>query len=337
MQLLNGQYNFLYSEYNRTQLRNNRILLERQNEVKQKIPELAELDQVISDLSLSMTKAALDGEKADVDKLKKDISIISGKKEMLLKQNGYPSDYLKPIYDCKDCKDTGYIGDHKCHCFEKRIVDYLYQQSNLKEVLEHENFSIFSFDYYPDDYIEESTGSTPRDNIHKIYESARNFSTNFDKTHENLLLYGNTGVGKTFLTHCIAKEALDHSHTVVYLTSLGLFDILEKNKFDRTLSSAEKSATVSYILDCDLLIIDDLGTELNNSFTSSQLYQVIDTRLIHQKSTIISTNLSFDDLRDQYSERIFSRITSGYSLLKLTGDDIRLHKAISARHSSINA
>lgn len=95
----------------------------------------------------------------------------------------------------------------------------------------------------------------------------------------------------------------------------------------------EKSATVSYILNCDLLILDDLGTELNNSFTSSQLYRVIDFRLIHQKSTIISTNLSFDDLREQYSERIFSRITSSYSLLKLTGDDIRLKKAIHARHS----
>ena len=114
---------------------------------------------------------------------------------------------------------------------------------------------------------------------------------------------------------------------MVYLTALDLFDILEKNKFDKALRSVEKSAVVSYILDCELLILDDLGTELNNSFTSSQLYQVIDTRLVRGKSTIISTNLSFDDLREQYSERIFSRITSRYSLLKLTGDDIRLKKA----------
>jgi DNA replication protein DnaC len=115
----------------------------------------------------------------------------------------------------------------------------------------------------------------------------------------------------------------------VYLTSLKLFDILETYKFDRQLSQAEKNATVTYILDSDLLIIDDLGTELNNTFTSSQLYRCIDTRLNHGKSTVISTNLSFDDLREQYSERIFSRITSNYTLLKITGDDIRLKKALS--------
>lgn len=333
MQLLNEQFNFLYSEYNETQLKNNRLLLERQKEIKLKIPELAELDETIAELSVNAAKAAFDGSKKESERLGKEISNISRKKETILAQNGYPADYLAPIYNCPDCKDTGYIGDQKCHCFRKRIVEYLYQQSNLQKVLETENFSHFSEEYYPDDYIEESTGLTPRENIRKIHQNALFFSKNFSKTHDNLLLYGNTGVGKTFLTHCIAKEALDNSHTVVYLTSLGLFDILEKNKFDRDLSSIEKSATVSYILDCDLLIIDDLGTELNNSFTSSQLYQVIDMRLIHQKSTIISTNLSFDDLREQYSERIFSRITSGYSLLKLTGDDIRLKKAITARHS----
>ena len=130
------------------------------------------------------------------------------------------------------------------------------------------------------------------------------------------------------MTNCIAKELLDCSHTVVYLTSLKLFDILESYKFDRDLSQIEKNATVSYILDSDLLIIDDLGTELNNSFTSSQLYHCIDTRLNNNRSTIISTNFSFDDLREQYSERIFSRITSNYILLKITGDDIRLKKAI---------
>lgn len=333
MQLLNEQYNSIYSKYNETQLKNNRVLLARQKEVRDAIPDFKELDNTIAELSIQVARAALDGEKTDVDKLKQDISVISKKKMSLLIQNGFPEDYLQPIYNCSDCKDTGYIGDEKCHCFQKRIVEYLYEQSNIQDILENENFSHFSLEYYPDDYIEETTGLTPRDNIKKIHETAQFFSKNFHQTHDNLLLYGNTGVGKTFLTHCIAKEALEHSHTVVYLTSLGLFDILEKNKFDKDLTSFEKSATVSYILDCDLLIIDDLGTELNNSFTSSQLYQVIDTRLVHQKSTIISTNLSFDDLREQYSERIFSRITSSYTLLKLTGDDIRLKKAIIARHS----
>lgn len=333
MRLLNEQFDFLYAEYNKIQLENNRLLFERQKEIREKIPEFQELDHAVAEQSVRMTRAAFNGEQANIDQLHRDISSITKKKTALLTSNGYPADYLEPIYHCPDCRDTGYIGGEKCHCFKKKIVDYLYEQSNLKEVLENENFSHFSMEYYPDDYVEETTGLTPRDNIRKIYETAVFFSNHFDETKGNLLLYGNTGVGKTFLTHCIAKEALDHSHTVVYLTSLGLFDILEKNKFDRDLRSSERSASVSYILDCDLLIIDDLGTELNNSFTSSQLYQVIDSRLIQQKSTIISTNLSFDDLREQYSERIFSRITSNYSLLKLTGDDIRLKKAIAARKS----
>lgn len=331
MQLLNEQFDFLYSGYNETQLKNNRILLERKQEIHSLIPEYAELDHIIGDLSVNMAQTALDGQTSDIEKLNRDIQVITKKKETLLVQHGFPADYLNPVYECGDCQDTGYIGDEKCHCFQKKIAEYLYQQSNLQEVLETENFSCFSEEYYPDDYIEESTGLTPRDNIRNIHETAIHFSKNFHQTRDNLLLYGNTGVGKTFLTHCIAKEVLDRSHTVVYLTSLDLFDILEKNKFDRGSDPQENSIAVSYLLNCDLLILDDLGTELSNSFTSSQLYQVIDTRLVRRKSTIISTNLSFDDLRERYSERIFSRITSSYSLLKLTGDDIRLKKAIAAR------
>lgn len=243
-------------------------------------------------------------------------------------QHGYPADYLKPVYECADCKDTGYIDGRKCHCFEKLIVQYLYSQSNLKDVLEHENFSHFNLDFYPDDYTEEATGETPRDNMRHVLETVKSYLSGFSDTPGNLLLYGNTGVGKTFLTNCIAKELLDKSHTVVYLTSLKLFDILESCKFDRDLSQTRKNASLSYLLSSDLLIIDDLGTELNNSFTSSQLYHCIDTRLTNHRSTIISTNLSFDDLRERYSERIFSRITSNYTLLKITGDDIRLKKAI---------
>lgn len=332
MQLLNEQFDFLYSEYNKTQLKNNRILLERKREIHSLIPEYTELEHIIGDLSLNVAQAALDGKKTDIEKLNRDIRTITKKKKALLIRYGFSADYLDPVYECRDCKDTGYVGDEKCHCFEKKIAEYLYQQSNLQEVLEKENFSCFSEEYYPDDYIEESTGLTPRDNIRNIYETALHFSRNFHETQDNLLLYGNTGVGKTFLTHCIAKEVLDRFHTVVYLTSLDLFDILEKNKFDRGSEPKENSIAVSYLLNCDLLILDDLGTELSNSFTSSQLYQVIDTRLVRQKSTIISTNLSFDDLRERYSERIFSRITSRYSLLKLTGDDIRLKKAIAARN-----
>lgn len=323
MVLTNSQYEQLMSIYYQRQTRTRHILEERTSEIYDSIPEYRALEDEISHLSVEYAKKRLNNDEASPN-LDEQIQLISEKKERLLTKHGYPIDYLKPVYTCPDCQDTGYIGTKKCHCFEKEIVNYLYSQSNLKDILARENFSHFNIELYPDDYVEESTGQTPRDNMRNILNKTRDFLAHFDTDPANLLLYGNTGVGKTFLTNCIAKELLDSYHTVVYLTSLQLFDILETYKFDHELSYEEKDARISYILDSELLIIDDLGTELNNSFISSQLYYCIDTRLNHRHSTIISTNLSFDDLRGQYSERIFSRLTSNYTLLKLTGDDIRL-------------
>lgn len=328
MKLTNSQYEQLMSGYYDKQLRSRHIAEKRYREVREAIPQFRKLDDQIRRHSLEYARASLLGEEATAS-LEQTIEKISAEKEALLVANGFPADYLKPVYVCNDCRDTGYTENGRCHCFEKEIVNYLYSQSNLQDVLEHENFSHFNLEYYPDDYVEPSTGLTPRDNMRGIFQAAQNFVQNFKGSRDNLLLYGNTGVGKTFLANCIAKELLDQSYTVVYLTSLKLFDILETYKFDKELSQTEKSATVAYILDSDLLIVDDLGTEMSNSFTASQLYRCIDTRLNYGRSTIISTNLSFDDLRERYSERIFSRITSNYTLLKLTGDDIRLKKALS--------
>ena len=325
--LTNSQYQQLMSKYYERQLKTKDLMEQRYQEVTTAIPELPELDKEIRELALAHAKARLTRQDGAAD-LSSDITAISRKKEQLLISHGFSSDYLKPVYTCPDCQDTGYIDGKKCSCLEKEIVNFLYSQSNLKDILDYENFSHFNLEYYPDDYTEEATGLTPRDNIRNVLSAVRAFIKNFSTESGNLLLYGNTGVGKTFLTNCIAKELLDKSYTVVYLTSVKLFDILETNKFDKEISRTEKEASLSYILASDLLIIDDLGTELNNSFTSSQLYHCIDTRLTRHCSTIISTNLSFDDLREHYSERIFSRITSNYTLLKITGDDIRLRKAI---------
>lgn len=329
MILTNSQYEQLMSKYYERQLRTKHIAQQREEEVRTAIPAFASLDQHIHQLSVDYARQRLtkSGNNAEAGALQEQIHAVTREKEALLASHGFPPDYLQPVYTCPDCEDTGYIGDRKCHCFERAIVDYLYSQSNLQDILDRENFDHFDLSLYPDDYIEETTGQTPRDNMQNILATAKKFLQSFQDEPSNLLLYGNTGVGKTFLTNCIAKELLDRSHTVVYLTSLKLFDILETYKFDRYLSHEEKDASISYILDSDLLIIDDLGTELNNSFTSSQLYHCIDVRLSYRKSTIISTNLSFDDLRERYSERIFSRLTSNYILLKLTGDDIRLQKA----------
>ena len=332
MVLTNSQYEQLMSGYYDRQLKSNHIMESRQQEVREAIPEIQELDQQIRLLSYKHALARLGGEQDSLD-LASEIQKIRDQKNRLLSSHGFTSDYLKPVYECEDCQDTGYIDGVKCHCFEKEIVRFLYSQSNLQDILEHENFSQFRLEYYPDDYTEEATGQTPRDNMLGILDTVKSFLANFSDNpdtpdgHGNLLLYGNTGVGKTFLTNCIAKELLDRSYTVVYLTSLKLFDILEKNKF-RKQEHATLDEQIAYILASDLLIIDDLGTELSNSFTASQLYYLIEERRINHRSTIISTNLSFSDIRERYSERILSRFIGYYDFKQIVGEDIRIQKVI---------
>lgn len=333
--LKNLPYTKIMNDYEerRLQARHNAML--RYNEIREKLPEYIALEEKLASNSIAYAKIALSGNTISMNKLTKENAAIIEAKAQLLERHGYPADYLKPIYSCPDCEDTGYIDNEKCHCLKQTIVNFLYSQSNLSSILNEENFSTFQTSYYPSDWVEESTGLTPYDNILRVVTECKDFIENFDHTRDGLLLYGNTGVGKTFLCNCIAKELLDTSHTVVYLTAFQLFDILEKYKFNRLpeeYSSVEEK--VHYILESDLLIIDDLGTEATNSFLASQLYLCINERLLKQKATIISTNLSLDDLNRLYSERVFSRIISNYRLLKITGTDIRLKKAIALDETS---
>lgn len=326
MGLKNFQYNKILREYDKKQLQNKHDLDLRIKKAYHAIPELKELDNRMIHSSINSAKLLLSGNEQSLSKLKKTAQSTTNIRKQLLEENGFPKDYLDPSYHCLDCKDTGFIGREKCHCFKQAIVNILYSQSNIKAAIAKENFSTFSYDYYPDNYIEESTRLTPRENIKKIVEKCKSFIRNFEK-HQNLLIYGNTGVGKTFLANCIAKELLDKSYTVIYLTAFQLFDILEKNKFNKSNENDEFQNQFDYILDCDLLIIDDLGTELTNSFINTQLYLCINERYLREKSTIISTNLSLDNINTEYSERIFSRLISNYSLLKLVGEDIRLKQS----------
>lgn len=329
MQLKNFQYNKILREYDKRQLENRHKLEERINHIYSILPELKEIDDQIVSNSIQSAKLSLMGDDQSLNTLADRNMDLSMRKIEILTENGYPSNYLMPTYHCEDCKDTGYIENEKCHCFKQAIVDLLYSQSNIKGIMEQENFSTFRYDFYTDSYIEETTKLTPLANIKKVVSTCKEYIDNFDSTYSNLLLYGNAGVGKTFLANCIAKELLDRSHTVIYLTAFQLFDILEKNKFNKDQEKSEANEQFEYILDCDLLIIDDLGTELNNSFVTSQLYLCINERHLRKKATIISTNLSWDNLNTNYSERIFSRIASNYRLLKIVGDDIRIKKAFS--------
>ena len=189
--------------------------------------------------------------------------------------------------------------------------------------MEKENFGTFSYAYYSDSDRNPATGLTSLETIRNAVAECHNFIDDFDNKPKNLFLYGETGVGKTFLSNCVAKELLDKSYSVIYFTAFQLFDILSKGVFDK---DADAIAAHQNIFDCDLLIIDDLGTELSNSFTTSQLFLCVNERILRHKSTIISTNLSMNQIADIYSERTLSRILSSYTTIKLFGDDIRIRK-----------
>lgn len=330
MPLKNDKYNQILREYDSRRLKDKHALDTRMKEAYRLIPELKELDEEIISLSAKSGRMALLGDDSSLRDLKSRLSQLEARKRELLVLGNLPANYLEMHYHCDKCKDTGYIGKEKCNCFKQAIADLMYSDSNIRAILAHENFSKFSFRYYSDDYIDEDLGLSPLSNMQKVVAVCKNFIRHFNKNHDNLLLLGNTGVGKTFLANCIAKELLDRGNTVIYLTAFRLFDILEKYKFGKDEDSTyDASNQFDYILDCDLLIIDDLGTELNNAFTNSQLYLIINERLLRQKSTIISTNLSLTNINTNYGERVFSRIASSYLVQRIIGEDIRLHKAVS--------
>lgn len=326
MALSNSQYDQLMRMYELRQLDNEHQLRERYDAACRLIPELKELDDKISSLSISQARSLLDGNDSALGQLKDKLSLLFTQKKALLASKGLPENYLELQYTCPDCKDTGYIGTNKCHCFQKAIVDLLYTQSNLKEILQHENFSTFRLDFYSSNHVDPLTGRSSLEAVQTALKTCHEFVDTFFDDFRNILLYGDTGVGKTFLTHCIAKELMDQSCSVIYFSASQLFDYFAKNTFGKR-DEVDNDA-FDHIYNCDLLIIDDLGTELTNAFTSSQFFVCLNERILRKKSTVISTNLALDDINNVYSERIFSRISSNYTMLRLTGDDIRIQKKL---------
>lgn len=316
MALTNSQYDIIIRGFEEKQRKNRRLLEERTAYVYSHVEGYKELSDSIASVSTAQTRKFLDGDENALEESKNIIQNLSSRKKQLLLNAGYPADYLEPVYECPDCKDTGYQNGSKCHCFKQAVITMLYEQSGIREMLANENFSTLSYDYYDGEDLTRFKNTVI---------TCRNFINNFNSDYHNLFFYGTVGTGKSFLSGCVAKELIESGHSVIYFSASGLFDTLSKIKFDYR-GSDELRKEHEDLFQCDLLIIDDLGTEFTNNLVNSELFSLINERHLQQKATIISTNLSLEDFRNRYSDRIFSRITSNYEICKLTGPDIRMYK-----------
>lgn len=322
MPLTNAQYDSIMLTYAERRLENARLQEARRDEAYSRIPELAEIERTISDASLAAARRRVTGT-GSADDGKALHALIENQRRRrisLLEEHGFPADYLEPVYTCPICHDTGYINGKRCTCFKQESTRLLSRESNLESILEKENFDHFSMGFYAKDHIDPLTGKSSYTLMTENVGFARRFIDTFDQDFMNLFLYGNTGLGKTFLSHCIAKELLDHNHFVVYFSAVDFFDMASDRHFAR---DEEADALYRRALGADLVILDDVGTEVPNSFSTSALFAFLNSRMDAQLSTIISTNLSLNQFKDIYGERIFSRIMSCYKFLPFVGDDIR--------------
>lgn len=319
MPLMNSQYEAILRTYASRQAKNRRELEERLARIQKQIPGLASLEAYLVSLQAEKVRSAIADNRERKCSLEQEISLLQNEKKRLLEAEGYTLKDLEPSFTCPDCQDTGFIGTEKCHCFLQAEIDLLYHQSHLKEILKQENFRTFSYSWYE---------GADRETMKRHVMDARFFIEAFDTSFQNLLLLGEVGTGKTFLSNCIAKELMDTGHSVVYLTAFQLFQLLSRAVFGDHHGQEAGQQAYPYLFDCDLLIIDDLGTELPNSFTISQFFLCINERILRRKSTLISSNLDMEALKNTYSERTLSRIISSYTIRQLPGSDIRIRKKL---------
>lgn len=321
MALNNSQYESIIKGYQQIRDSNRHLLDERREDVYRAVPGYRELEDSVSALSVLTAKRILDGDDTAQEQLKIRLDLIASQKAQLLRNAGFPADYLMPIYNCPDCHDTGYVTgsdglSQKCRCFSFQELSIRYAQSNIQDMIQRENFSTLSYEFYQGDDLQHFKAAV---------NLSKNFVKNFKEDYRNLFFYGTVGTGKSFLSGCIARELLQKGFSVIYFSSSVLFDKLAQCIFDIK-SKEELQVFCDDLYGCDLLIIDDLGTEITNNFVTSQLFTCLNERQLRRKPAVISTNLSLEELRDRYSDRIFSRITSNYSLCKLTGPDIRIYR-----------
>lgn len=291
------------------------------------IPRIKEIDKELTQVGLLSCKEVLSGgvspQKAVAEMKAKTDALVAEKNELLTK-NGVAPKLMTERFNCRKCRDRGFVDGEKCACYYQKAYAIMRKMSNLNCPEEH-NFENFDLSLY-ERKVDEEYGVTPYANAKSILETAKAFVKGSKRAPKNILFYGATGLGKTFTSDCIANEYLKQGKTVFYMSAPRLFKIFEDYRFGRDITDTAKTA-MEAVDTSDLLIIDDLGTEFRTSYTESALFDIINSRLNDNKSIIISTNLTTEQIADTYSDRISSRIIGGFSKLLFIGSDIRILKA----------
>ena len=326
----NSDFQKILQEYEKRHIQEVKALEERKSKIYKEIPKIKEIDEELTDFSLITIKGILNNKNDAIKALNDKFDTLKLEKAKLLKEAGFPKDFLSMHYTCPLCKDSGYISQDgltvMCSCLQQKILDAKYNDSNVSTA-KNQTFETFDLNLYSDVANKEKYNSTisPRKNMENIKKVTLNFVDNFDDENvKNLLFSGGTGLGKTYLSNCIVSSLLNKGKTVIYQTAPVMLDKLIADMFDKNNVSNSFSEN---LLTADLLVIDDLGTETMNSLKFSELYKIINTRLLNQNNkvtkTIISTNLSLQQLFETYDERLVSRFVGHYDIFKFFGEDIR--------------
>jgi len=326
-------FSTLLLEYDQKKRRAELDLEKRKQELYAKLPRLQEIETELNSFAINTAKSILNGGLTSLNALNQKVAELKAEKEKILKENNIPNSFLVPKYECSLCKDTGYVQDDNtasalCPCLKQKLLDVAYNKSNISN-LDKENFSTFNLNVFSDKVEPEkyNLNISPRQNIITIKEKCLNFIENFDNPEtRNLLFTGTTGLGKTFMTNCIANELIKRGKNVLYQTAPVLLETVIDNKMSKN-KNIPQNDFYQNVLEADLLIIDDLGTECMNSMKLSELFTILNTRLLNLNNkvtkTIISTNLDINNIFTSYEERIGSRLAGFYDILYFFGDDLR--------------
>lgn len=320
-------YNQIAIMYENDRADNERKTEQRKQSVYGKIPRIKEIDEELVIQSIELGKIMVGGECLTVKEEKfaeyeKHMKQLREEKEQLLIENNFSKNYLEPIFTCEICKDTGNDGLKKCACFHKRIIEKNYHNSGIETILQTENFNNFRVDYYSKKMMP-NMDKSPYEVISETLADAKERIKNVKKLPCNLIFLGKTGVGKTFLCNCIAKELLDKGYTLSYYSAFKMFNDLADCHFNRIPNEKIMEIQES-IYNADVLVIDDLGSEVLNSVTNAYFFDIINNRLLNNLSTIISTNCTIKDLFDKYGERVGSRFSKNYGFYPIYGNDLRM-------------